>query len=110
MKHPKSSSETKQKWTFFTNHTHALVYLALNGDAPLKDVAQAIGVTERSMQRIIKELEDSGVLTHEKVGRCNQYSLNYEAALRHPLEQHCNIGQILEIILKSTKKRKSVQH
>ncbi len=105
MKGLKQLPSDKQDWTFFTNHMHALVYFAVHGDAPLKDVASSIGVTERSMQRIIKDLEESGVLTHAKVGRCNQYSLNRKAALRHPLERHCNIGQILEVILRSAKKK-----
>jgi DNA-binding Lrp family transcriptional regulator len=89
-----------QTWTFFTNHTHVLVYLALHGDAPLREVAAAIGITERAVQRIVRELEESGVLKYKKVGRCNHYSLNKQVALRHPLEKHCKIGQILDVILK----------
>ena len=94
-----------QTWTFFTNHTHVLVYLGLHGSAPLKDVASAIGITERAAQRIVKELEDSGVLSHQKVGRNNVYTLNVDVALRHPLEKHCTIGQILAVILRGNKKK-----
>ena len=90
-------------WTFFTNHSHVLVYLALNGDAPLKDVAQAVGITERAAQRIVKELEESGALTVDKVGRCNQYKINRKVRLRHPLEEHCSIGQILDVIQKQAR-------
>jgi len=93
-----SSKELKQSWTFFTNHTHVLVYLAMNGSTPLKDVADAIGITERAVQRIVKELEDSGVLTAKKIGRNNHYELHLDVALRHPLEKHCTIGQILSVI------------
>jgi len=105
MRPTKLKTSSEQSWTFFTNHTHTLVYLAVHGDTPLKDIAVSIGVTERSMQRIIKDLEESKVLTHKKVGRCNKYSLNKKAALRHPLERHCSIGQILDVILKSSKKK-----
>lgn len=99
------SQENELSWTFFTNHTHVLVYLALYGSMPLKDVALAIGLTERGVQRIVMELEASGVLSIEKIGRCNHYQINTEVALRHPLENHCNIGQILAIILKGSPKK-----
>ena len=101
----RAAQETQPTWTFFTNHTHVLVYLALHGSMPLKDVALAIGLTERGVQRIVMELEASGVLTIEKVGRRNHYQLNADVALRHPLENHCTIGQILAIILKGSAKR-----
>jgi DNA-binding Lrp family transcriptional regulator len=97
--------QKSQTWTFFTNHTHVLVYLAMHGSAPLKDVASAIGITERAAQRIVKELEESGVLSHQKAGRNNIYTLNMEVALRHPLEKHCTIGQILAVILRGSKKK-----
>lgn len=103
----KKPLESVPSWTFFTNHTHVLVYLALHGSTPLKDVALAIGMTERGVQRIIMELEASGVLNIEKIGRCNHYQLNTDATLRHPLENHCTIGQILAIILKGSPKKRS---
>ena len=99
------SQDSEPSWTFFTNHTHVLVYLALYGSMPLKDVALAIGLTERGVQRIVMELEASGVLSIEKIGRRNHYQLNADVALRHPLENHCTIGQILAIILKGSRKK-----
>jgi DNA-binding IscR family transcriptional regulator len=93
-------------WTFFTNHTHVLVYLALNGDAPLKDVATAIGITERAVQKIIAELELAGVLMKDRIGRRNTYQLKTSLPLRHPLERHCTIGDILSVILKNRKSSK----
>jgi DNA-binding Lrp family transcriptional regulator len=103
----KNSAEvdSAQSWTFFTNHTHVLVYLSIHGSAPLRDVAAAIGITERGVQRIVKELEESGVLSRERIGRNNRYKLHSDVSLRHPLESHCTIGQILSVILKGARKR-----
>jgi predicted transcriptional regulator len=99
MKKSIQSQSKIPEWTFFTNHTHILVFLALNGDATLREAALSVGITERSAQRIVQELEDCGVLKRKKIGRCNKYSLNRKASLRHPLERHCTIGQILDVIL-----------
>lgn len=95
------SSDTKSEkpnWTFFSNHCHVLVYLDAHPDMPLREVAQAIGITERAVQGLVKDLEKSGVIERKRVGRQNQYILHRDTALRHPLEAHCTIGQILSVI------------
>ena len=44
------------------------------------------------------ELEEAGYLTHEKVGRRNHYEVKPETPLRHPLEDHVPIGDILQTL------------
>jgi hypothetical protein len=50
--------------------------------------------------RIVEELEQAGVLSREREGRRNRYVLNLDASLRHPLERHCRIGELLDLILR----------
>ncbi len=85
-------------WTFFTNHAHVLVSIANDPDLRLREVAELVGITERAAQRIVAELEDAGYLTHEKVGRRNHYEVISETPLRHPLEDHIPIGDILQTL------------
>ena len=87
-------------WTFLSNHTHVLVALAAEPDLTLRDIAQRVGITERGVIRIVEELEQAGVLSREREGRRNRYALNLEASLRHPLERHCRIGELLDLILR----------
>jgi DNA-binding transcriptional ArsR family regulator len=87
-------------WTFLSNHTHVLVALAAEPDLTLRDIAQRVGITERGVIRIVEELEQGGVLSREREGRRNRYALNLDASLRHPLEQHCRIGELLALILR----------
>ena len=68
-------------WTFLSNHTHVMVCLAGNEDLTLRDSA----------------------LTRERIGRRNVYRIHPELHLRHPLESHCTIGEILKLL---TKKRR----
>lgn len=95
---PANPAEPDGQWTFFTNHTHVLVCIAANGDTPLREIANEVGITERAVQRIIRELSDSGVLMRSREGRRNHYTINPDHKLRHPLEQHASIGQILGVL------------
>ena len=85
-------------WTFLSNHTHVLVCLASDGDQTLREVAAKVGVTERAVQRIVAELEQAGVLRRTRDGRRNTYAIDADVPLRHPLESHCRIGDLLELV------------
>ena len=85
-------------WTLFTNHAHVLVCIAQDPDLRLREVADQVGITERAAQRIVAELEEAGFLTHEKIGRRNHYEVMLETPLRHPIEAHVSIGEVLETL------------
>lgn len=86
-------------WTFFSNHGHVLVCLARDPDARLRDVAQAVGITERAVQKIVADLEAAGVVERERDGRRNHYRLHTERPLRHPIEAHRSVGALLAVLL-----------
>lgn len=86
------------QWTFFSNHGHVLIFLAKNPDLPLREVALAVGITERAVQRIVTDLETAGYLTRERQGRRNVYTLNTDRKLRHDLEKDHSIGEILDVL------------
>ncbi len=88
----------KPNWTFFTNHAHVMIYLSQHPDQPLREVALAVGITERAVQRIISDLEEAGYLEREKVGRQNVYKLITKHPLRHQLEGHRTIGDVIEAL------------
>jgi len=90
---------SSRHWTFLSNHGHVLVCLAQNPDARLRDVAQAVGITERAVQKIVSDLEAGGVVIREREGRRNRYSLHTERPLRHPIESHRTVGALLAMVL-----------
>lgn len=97
-------------WTFLTNHAHTLLCIAEDPDVRLRDIAEQVGITERAAQRIVAELEDAGYLSHEKVGRRNRYEVHPHLPLRHPLEDHLEIGALLRVLAQkqsTTPRRKS---
>ena len=86
-------------WTFLSNYSHVLVCIAANPDVLVREVAAKVGITERATQRIVAELEDAGYLSHERIGRRNHYQVNADLPLRHPLEDHLSIGDLLRVII-----------
>lgn len=85
-------------WTFLTNHAHVLLHLAANPDATLRQVADQVGITERAAHRIVSELESEGALKRSRAGRRNHYEIIRDFPLRHPLEQHCSVGHLVEMV------------
>lgn len=84
-------------WTFLSNHGHVLVALSRDPDARIRDIAASVGITERSAQAILRDLEDAGFVTKEKVGRRNAYRLHGEQRLRHPAEAETSIHDLVAI-------------
>lgn len=86
------------EWTFFTNHAHVLLCIARDPNARIRDMANAVGITERAAQAIVADLVDSGYLKRERNGRRNRYELQPALPLRHPLETDHSIGEVLMLL------------
>lgn len=92
----KTNTETAA-WTFLTNHSHVLICLHRDPNIRLREVAELVGITERAVQRIVHELEEARIITRRKEGRRNTYKVHTRGHLRHPLEGHCSVGDLLEM-------------
>lgn len=91
-------SEVHHTWTYLSNHVHVLLCLYRDPTVRLRDVAQFVGITERGVTRIVSELEEEGVVSKQRQGRRNTYSIYRDAKLRHGLESHLTIGQLLDLL------------
>lgn len=85
-------------WTFLTNHAHVLVLIEADPEIKLRDVAVRVGITERAVQRIVADLEAAGVLERTREGRRNRYTVYPKQPLRHPIEAHRTVGDLLALI------------
>ncbi len=85
-------------WTFLSNHSHVLICLNRDPGLRMREVADEVGITERAVQRIVHELIEAGVLEVEKDGRRNRYHIVRDIPLRHPLESHRNVGNLLDVV------------
>ncbi|NUR83283.1 MAG: MarR family transcriptional regulator [Nonomuraea sp.] len=92
-----SSSHPQSSWTFLTHHARVLLEIARDPDARLRDIAAAIGITERAVQGIVADLHDAGYLTRDKVGRRNRYALNLERHFRYHTESHAPVRALVDL-------------
>ena len=100
-----NATDSQHSWTFLSNYAHVLVCLNNDPVSRLRDIAQQVGITERAVQRIISELEQADIITRIRDGRRNRYELHLDHPLRHPLEAHRNIGDLLALVNTSTTKK-----
>ena len=91
-------STKKEHWTFLSNHAHVLICLNQNPEMRLRDVALKVGITERAVQKIVKDLEGGEVISKQREGRRNQYTIHGDVKLRHPVESHRKIGHLLSVL------------
>ncbi|MDD5127541.1 MAG: helix-turn-helix domain-containing protein [Dehalococcoidales bacterium] len=95
-------------WTFLTNHAVVLSFLAKTLKITARELANAIGVTERTVRKIIADLDEAGYITKKKEGRYIRYSVNPDLPLRHHTHQDVVVGDFLKILgwqKRSLKKR-----
>ncbi len=85
-------------FTFLTNYSHVLLLIAANPEMRMREIATVVGITERAVQRIIDELSAAGYLLVTKDGRRNRYQVILEKPLRHPVEGHCTIGELIRFV------------
>lgn len=91
-------SSVNGQWQFLTNHAHVLVAINRNPDMRQREIAEMVGITEGAVQRIVHELEESGCLSHERIGRRNHYNIATDSDLRHPLEINHTLGELLNLL------------
>jgi DNA-binding MarR family transcriptional regulator len=92
------NESSPRSWTFLTNHAHVLLAVAKAPDLRLREIADLVGVTERTAMQIVVDLELDGYLRRERRGRRNHYTVAEHLHLRHPLEEHHEISQLLHAL------------
>jgi predicted ArsR family transcriptional regulator len=85
-------------WTFLTNHSHVLLCLAAEDSLRVRDLAQKVGITERAVLKILSELEAGGAIEREREGRRNRYRVLHGARLRHEIESHRTVGDLIAAV------------
>ena len=81
-----------------TGHGHVLVEIARDPGARMRDIAAAAGITERTAQAIVADLEAAGYLTRTRTGRRVRYTVNHDGLFRHPAQEGHRVGPFLALL------------
>jgi DNA-binding IclR family transcriptional regulator len=97
-------------WTLLTGHGHVLVEIARNPDARIRDISTAAGVTERTAQAIVTDLEAAGYITRTRVGRRTRYTVNPHSMFRHSAQEGHQVGPLLDLLTRTADDASVAQH
>ncbi|MGN6175814.1 MAG: helix-turn-helix transcriptional regulator [Streptosporangiaceae bacterium] len=93
-----SPDEVGGSWTLLTGHGHVLVEIARDPQARMRDISAVVGLTERTVQAIVADLEAAGYLTRGRIGRRNQYTVNPDTMFRHSAQEGLRVGPLLDLL------------
>ena len=85
-------------WTLLTGHGHVLVEIARNPEARMRDISVAAGITERTAQAIVADLETAGYITRTRIGRRTRYTVNPDSLFRHSAQEGLRVGPFLALL------------
>jgi len=85
-------------WSFLTNHAQVLLCIAHDPGIRLREIGEAVGITERAAHRIVAELAAAGYISRERNGRRNHYTIQSDLPLPDPLARKQKIGDLLAIL------------
>jgi len=97
-------------WSFLTNHARVLVIIANAPDSRLRDLAEAVGVTERAAYGIVADLTEAGYVVKEKDGRRNRYHIQEHLPLPESLVQQRTVGEVLDLLVRTERRRDWSRH
>jgi predicted ArsR family transcriptional regulator len=88
-----------EHWNFLSNHGRVLLCLARDPRVRLREVAAALGITERSAHAIVADLAAAGYVVKHKHGRRNRYHIQAHLPLPEPASPESAIGDVLALLL-----------
>ena len=92
------SRDGTSAWSFLTNHAGVLLCIAQDPGARLRDIGDAVGITERAAHRIVAELTAAGYVSRRRVGRRNHYTIQSDLPIPDPLTRGQRVGDLLAIL------------
>ena len=81
--------------TCLSNQLSLLMLLAVRGEVTTRELALSLGITERAVHRILRDLAEHGYITIGKRGYRNQYTVHPEKSVGHPAFPSLTLGELL---------------
>ena len=92
------SQDRAPSWSFLTNHAQVLLCIAHDPGVRLRDIGEAVGITERAAHRIVAELAAAGYIARRRTGRRNHYTIKSHLPVPDPLARDQKIGDLLAVL------------
>ncbi len=90
--------KSSKNWNLMATHGIVLFYIAANPDSTMRQMSEALSLTERRIAQVVRDLADAELLNVRRNGRRNSYSVNPEAGFRHPTLSHITLGKFVDVL------------
>ena len=87
-----------KEWTFISRHGLVLLYISKKPQCTTREIANAINVTERTVHRVLLDLERGGYITRSRTGRGNIYRIDTGIGLKNGLTRDLAVGDFLGLL------------
>jgi DNA-binding Lrp family transcriptional regulator len=87
------------EWLFLTNQARVLLYISQNPASTARKIAQAVGITERATQRLIRDLDEAGYITRKRVGRHNEYVVHRDRPVSGEIVGDLPVSALLDCLV-----------
>lgn len=88
------------EWTLLSTHGLVLLSVADKPEVTTREIADTIGIAERSVQRVVSDLDSAGYIKRKRVGRRNRYDVNRKKPLRSPIKSDKRVDDLLNGLTK----------
>ena len=95
-------------WYLVSSHGAILFYIAVRPECTIKEIAEAMSLTRRTVWGVIGDLRRAGMLHIRKEGRRHHYTVNLDAPFKHPILNGFSLGLILGQLVEQASRRQSV--
>jgi biotin operon repressor len=93
-------------WSLFSAQGRVLFHLAACADSPVAEIAEKLGLTERAVWGVVRDLRQRGMLILRKKGRRHHYAINLDAPLLHPTIRGVTLRPILGKVASKAKRER----
>ena len=97
------------RWNFLTNHALVLIHVANHPRSTLREIAAAVGITERAALSILRLMEEDAIITRQKEGRRNRYLVDFNALLEYQLSGPYSVAELVEELTNVAKQVQSLR-
>ncbi len=82
-------------WYLVSSHGSILFYIAVHPECTIREVAEEMSLTQRTVWGLIGDLRRAGMLHVRREGRRHHYTVNLDAPFKHPIVK----GLTLRVVL-----------
>src|SRR4051794_23014332 len=85
-------------WSFLTNHARVLLCIGNDPGVRLREIADAVGITERRAFAIVNDLTAAGYVLKQREGRRNRYEIQHDRPLDEAVGHPRTIGELVALL------------